>query len=842
MISTLVALILSQVPNQSHRPIHLSPAPAEFDNRPAITRPIKKVEESSTLPTGAAAAAELRYRKRADGSGRVHPNALVLGKEALEKLPIMETHRNPYNDDAGIFSWEHLGPNHVGGRIRSLLFLDNNTLLAGSVGGGIWRSTNLGGSWIPVDDFLPTLSISSLTRDAQNGNRIYAGTGERPFGSADALPGAGVFRSDDAGNTWIQLGSSVWPFARVFAHPFISNKVYAAVSGSQFENGVWESTDGGDSWNRLLNTTSGCVDVKVDVESWLDIVACTSGGDVFLSSDGGANWVDKTNGSWGLPTNGGRCEVAFALDSKIYLSMNRNGGEIYRANDSGAQFQLRSTGTNYLGTQGNYGNTIWVAKHNVFNVVPPFNQQELVIVGGIDLYRSINGGSNLTRISDWALYHVGLSAHADQHAIVPVPGFNATLPAPNREVWFTNDGGVQRTLNIDTVAPAFNWNNMNSTLSVTQFYGGDVDSDGTFILGGTQDNDSVMGVTNNVNSWFQTKTGDGGFCAIDPINDSVFYGEYVNLEMYRSNDGGVTWFQITNGLTEAGTNNALFIAPFKHHPTQQNILYAGARRIYKTTNGGSNWVSIRGNGASTTPRCSAMDVTPLAPELIWVGYENGTLGRSEDGGDTWTTISPPTVTGNQMVTDIAIRHDNPNHVFVTYGGYETDRIWFTPDNGTTWENRSGQGTPVPAIQINTIMFHPANNDWVYIGTDLGILASDDEGLHWNRTPKFGNINSDGPINVDVEDLFWDNNQYIYAATHGRGMWRTWVPDTIYVDKNFNGSQIGTLSNPFNRVDVAVTSTGPAMKYSIKANTYNEGPKVYSKRGKFVARDGTVVIR
>lgn len=797
-------------------------------------------KEVSETPTGAGAAAQLRYRKRADGSGKVPPNALEKGKKALEELPEMAPQRNPFTDDAGIFSWSHQGPNRVGGRIRALLMLDDNTRLVGSVGGGIWKSTDQGNSWTPINDFLPTLSISSLTRDASNGNQIYAGTGETAFGNSDALPGAGVYRSMDGGNSWSQMASTTnWSFSRLFAHPFISGTVYAGVGGGAPENGVWRSTDSGVSWTKILSTNSACVDVKVDVESWNDIVACTRGGDVFYSGNGGTNWTDKTNGNWGLPTDGGRCEVAFALDSKIYISMDRNGGEIYRANDGASAFQLRNSGSNYLGTQGWYANTIWVAKHNLVNLLPPFNLQELVIVGGLNVYRSIDGGTNLNQISNWLTYHIGGSAHADQHGIVPIPGFNATNPFPTREVWVVNDGGVQRTMNIDTVVPISPWDNMNSNMSITQFYGAAVTRDGSLMVGGSQDNDTVRGPQNDPGGWFQGKTGDGGYCAFDPVNEAVVYCEYVNLGMFRSTDWGFTWLPITNGLSDAGSGNtSLFIAPFKHHPTLQNVLYAGGVSIWKTTNGGLNWSSVRG---PRTGKCSAMDVTAAFPNKIWVGYDSGDLGMSDDGGSTWTVVPKPPVTGNQFVTDIAIRPSNPNHVMVTYGGYEQDRVWFTPDNGNTWENRSG-ANPIPAIQINSIIWHQSAVDWVYIGTDLGVLASDDAGLHWNRTPKYGNINNDGPIHVDVEELFWDNQDNLYAATHGRGIWRAWVPGTIFVDKNFSGTQVGTLANPFNRVDTAVNSTGPAHTYSIKSNTYIEGPKVYNKRGRFVARDGTVTIR
>lgn len=796
--------------------------------------------------TGAMRAAELRFRKRVNKDGIIPENALEEGAEKLKSLPMMRAYLNPFTDDAGIFNWAHLGPNKVGGRIRSILMIDDNTRFVGSVGGGIWKTTDAGANWQPIDDFLPTLSISSLARDAQNGNKLYAGTGEIGFGNVDALPGAGVYRSTDFGASWQQLPQTInWPFARVFAHPFLSNELVAAVSSQASGiNGVWKSWNSGDTWTRIKDTSSGCIDVKIDVEAWNDMIACTNDGDVWFSNNGGTTWTRETMDGSQLPSDGGRCEVAFGgSDGTIYISMDRNKGEVWRSTNGASTWQLRSTGYEYLGKQGWYGNAIWACKANWLQPIVPQDEQ-LVVVGGIDLWRSTDGGTTFTRISSWPDYNSGASAHADQHVIVEHPGFNTFFPPQlaNREVWFANDGGIQRTLNIDNVSTTFNWNTMNNNMSITQFYGGAVSPNGQKIIGGAQDNDNIIGGPSNPNGWIVPQTGDGGYCAIDPTNDSIMWGEYVFLAMERSTDSGQSWEARTNGLGDAGDDErALFIAPFVHSPTQSGVLYAGGRSVWKTVNGGANW--FESLAPISGVNVSALAMTPADSQVVWAGWTSGSLRKTVNGGTNWSFVQPPNQPGGYFITDIAISPQDPNIVFVTYGGYELDRIWLTTDGGTTWQNRSGSGNPVPAIQINTIAFHPNVPNWVYIGTDLGVLASDDLGVTWNRTPKFGgSINNDGPIHVDVEDLFFDANENLYAATHGRGIWKAWVPYTIYIDKNFGGTQIGTQSNPFNRVDVAVGSTGPAHRYSIKANDYLEGPKVYNKRGVFTATNGTARIR
>lgn len=800
-----------------------------------------------SMPTGAAQAAQYRYKKRLGSLSSIPINAVIEAKKDWDNLPQMQAYGDPLQDDAGIYNWQELGPKDVGGRVRSILMLDTNNILIGSVSGGIWKTTDQGQSWNLINDFMPTLSISSLTRDASNGNQIYAGTGEVAFGNGDAVPGAGVFRSLDGGNTWTQMANtSAWRFCRLFAHPFLANEVYAAVGGSSSEDGVWKSTNGGQNWTRVLATTEDCIDVKVDTEAWLDVVACTmraDNADVWFSNNGGMGWALQTvGGSNKIPLDVGRCEVAFGgSDGSIYISADRNGGEIYRSMDGTVTWQLRHSGSNYLGSQGWYANTIWVAKNNWQFPITPTNQ-ELVIVGGLDLYRSIDGGSNLTKISDWALFHLGNSAHADHHVIVPSPNFNTTLPIPNREVWFANDGGIQRTLNIDTVLPAFNWNNMNNGLGITQFYAGSAGNNGGYILGGTQDNDTLVRTLNGgPTDWTQFKTGDGGFCAIDPIDPIRMYGTYIYLDVYGSNDHGQTWVPKINGLTDAGDDErALFIAPLVHDPNNSFILYGGGRQLWKTTNGANSWSSTLGS-LTNDPLISAIAVGKQNSNTVYVGYTRGQLLRSDNGGSSWTVCDGPL--DNVWITDIAINPFNNSDVVITYGGFETNRVYRSFDGGLTFQNRSGTTNPIPAINVNSVIFHPKNGEWLYIGTDLGILASDDGGVNWNRTPYHGGtIDHEGPVNVVVDDLFFDANDYLYAATHGRGMWRSYVPAVIYIDKNHPGPFTGSEQNPFNRVDNAINQTGPAHLYSIKANTYNEGAKVYSKRGKFIATGGTAVIK
>ena len=143
------------------------------------------------------------------------------------------------------------------------------------------------------------------------------------------------------------------------------------------------------------------------------------------------------------------------------------------------------------------------------------------------------------------------------------------------------------------------------------------------------------------------------------------------------------------------------------------------------------------------------------------------------------------------------------------------------------------------MQVNTIRFHPANSNWVYVGTDLGVYASEDRGLTWKRTPRAGT--HDGPANVEVDELFWQGSDYLIAATHGRGMYRVRPFVVVYVDRANTGSEDGTSAHPYNTVQEGIDTSGNGSTISIRAGDYPEGAKQFTKRGAVIATSGSVHI-
>jgi hypothetical protein len=273
-------------------------------------------------------------------------------------------------------------------------------------------------------------------------------------------------------------------------------------------------------------------------------------------------------------------------------------------------------------------------------------------------------------------------------------------------------------------------------------------------------------------------------------------------------------------------------------PNNSNTLVAGGTSIWRTTDNAENWSQIR-TPLVNNPRCSAIDVARGNSSLLWVGYANGTISATRDGGTTWRNVAWFGIP-NRFVTDIAINPIDTGVVMVTFGGYQPNNVWQTTNSGTSWQQRTGSiPNFIPSIQVNTVRYHPSIRNWVYVGTDLGVFASEDDGANWSITPRF--TNNEGPVNVEVDELFWQGNDFLIAATHGRGMFRVGPLGTVYVDLNNTGTQDGTLQNPYRTITAAFNASGPGTTISIKTGTYHEG-QLNANRRTLVARDGQVTVQ
>ena len=728
------------------------------------------------------ARSEYWMNKRLDQYGNFSMDDILRAKSQIDARRSAELLAKPTSP--GMWNWEWLGPGNIGGRVKDILInpYNRNEFWIASPGGGIWHSTNRGLVWAPVDDFLPILNVVSLAIDPLNPQNLYAGTGEYEYlggygkypANGRIIPGAGIFKSTDGGASWFQLAntktSDFYYVSRLAHFPASTNRLLAATA-----RGLFRTSDGGVSWTKILSPdfSEAVRDVKINPANPSRILVGTIT-DVYLSIDGGVTWDRQTTGGRGkMPPSPGRCELAIAPTNTnvmyVSVALSAGGDQLWQTRDGGASWVLRRS---YFTGVNSYTNALWVSP----------TDPDFIATGGTGfLARSTDGGGSFTIVSDWGGYHTGrttpgFSAHGDFHVIVSDPAYDGST---NKIVFVGNDGGIQRTSDITTVSLYNGWTNLANNLGITQFYGGAASPDGSKIVGGTQDLYNVNYYSTKpswaaqwgIQGWWNATTGDGGYAAIDYTNSSYIYAESQNFGFDRSTDGGRTYEQARNGLADAGDGaRALFIAPFVMDPNNPTVLVAGGTNIWRTTDRAENWDSIR-PPAPGNPKCSAIEIYKANSAVIWVGYDNGLVSYTTNTGSTWTDVGKPG--GSRFVTDIAI---NPTptayaEVIVTTGGNTNDNVWLSSDNGASWVLRTGVAPDnLPAIQVNTIRYHPLQPDRIYVGTDLGVFASEDKGVHWTVVPQ--SKDNEGPANTPVEELFWQGTTYLIAATHGRGMFRS----------------------------------------------------------------------
>ena len=669
--------------------------------------------------------------------------------------------------------WQPLGPANVGGRVRALAFdpRSPNRLLAGTASGGLWISDNAGDSWRANFDFLPNLSVTTIAFDPRSPNVAYLGTGEASAG----LVGVGAFKSADGGETWQFLAATNadanpdWRFVnRLAVHPVQTQVLLAALTHNDFSRGsIYRSLDAGASWARVA--TMRALDIAFDPNNPANAVAGLDDGTIAYSRDTGATWA-RTAPLVADPSGRGstaRAEIAFARSQPglVYASVDNAKGEVWRSNDSGATWTKMSTPA-HLNNQGDYDNAIWADPQDPNHVV----------VGGLDLYQSRDGGATFDKVSDWR--NAPSSPHADHHALASPPDFGPG----NRRLFNGNDGGVYMAANVDALAAGvagLGWNNRNVGLAVTQFYSGaGRTAAGGRVIGGTQDNGSLQ---LDLGTWRPFRGGDGGYVAVDPASDVVFYGSYVYLAIHRSVNGGVSNY-ICAGITEAlpnednatycGAGNvrkANFIAPFILDPNNPNRLLAGANSLWVSDNaraGVPAWRTIKAPSPAVDNFINAIAAHEGNGNVIWVGHNNGELYRTSDGlgqAPSWTRVGAGALPARRVLR-ITIDRDNPNRVIVAFTGFVAHNVWQTLDGGNTWASITGNLPQAPVFDVKR---HPSNPAWLYAATSVGVFASEDGGASWSTT-------NEGPANIRVRELFWLDDRTLGAATYGRGMFKVGV--------------------------------------------------------------------
>jgi photosystem II stability/assembly factor-like uncharacterized protein len=653
-------------------------------------------------------------------------------------------------------NWVERGPFNVMGRTRSLIVspLDPQRMWSGSVSGGIWMSERSGLDWVPINDNMKSIAIGCMAIDPLDPTVMYAGTGEGFF-NGDAIGGNGIFRSVDGGLTWEQIPSTDgWDnVCRIAISPVDSNLILA---GKRY-GGIMRSTDRGATWQNVQWAQGGFY-VAFHPSDGSKAVAAVIDHDgdwfhrAYYSSDAGATW-QVADGLSRIGGFGSRIELAYAPSNPeiVYASCAADGGKIWKSTDGGQSY-VKQTGGSTTGVNW-YANPLWV---------DPTNPDHL-IAGGVHLYRSWDGGVSFSQLTNG--YIMTDQPHPDMHGVISHPQFNGVT---NRTVYVCTDGGVWVTYDINVAGTHGGWTPLDEDCRTSQFYGAAGHGPADMLLGGTQDNGTLrlVGDTGRAHLMFG---GDGGFCAIDPTDSDYCYGEYINLQIHRSKNGGQSAYYIFDGIDDAGSA-ANFIAPFILDPNDPNTMLAGGRHLWRSNNVKSSpvaWASISPNNSSNI---SAIAVATGNPDIIWYGQNDGRVWRTENGtaaDPVWIPVDrnwPENPLPNRYITRIVIDPDDHDTVYVALGGFSEDNLWKTTDSGLTFTDITGAGdTGIPAAPIRGLARHPERAGYLYVGTEVGIFASDDDGATWSS-------NNLGPASVSVDELvFMHHSNTLLAATHGRGM-------------------------------------------------------------------------
>ena len=763
------------------------------------------------MPDGPLPELELESEHEFEGGERPHPNGITArwahrtgadGTIPVGSFVRMKAQRDAMLDaqavDAGGSeaslasaprNWQWRGPGNIGGRIRAIVIHPTmpNTIWVGSASGGIWKTTDGGTTWVPLNDMLPVLAITCMVMDPADPNRLYAGTGEGGFfdspqgTSSLAVPnGAGVFTTADGGATWTDLPATAGWLAvnRLAIDPNNSSILLAATP-----NGIYRSVDAGASWS--LRYVNGVLDVDFHPTDSLLAVAGERGDDGLYSTDGGVTWANAT----GITSSAIRVETAYAASSPnvVYAAASVSGSiRIYRSNDGGQTYTQQSPNST-ISTYSRYNNALWVDPTNPSRVV----------CGGVRLYRSNNSGSSLTNITG--------GIHLDMHVFVEHPGYDGVN---NRIVFGGTDGGIDRN---DNIVSSSNWVDLNNGLGITQFYGAAINPTSGVIFGGTQDNGTIRWGGGSVDSWTTAFGADGGNAEADPSNPNYFYGEIQDMRIFRSTNGGFSASYIYNvGSNPIVESNPNFIAPFELDPNNPNTMLAGGDRLWRSQNVKASvpsWFPIKPSigpvcssesGASASegpshfaidPPCniSAIAIAPDNSDVVWVGHNSGQLYKSTNAttaSPTWARMDSGTSLPNRFVSRIAIDSQNINNVYVAFQGYNADNLWRSTDGGATWNQATGAGaSALPSSPITSIAIHRRLLDCVYVGTDVGVFWSGDGGATWATSP-------DGSATAPIDELDWRDTKTLLVVSHGRGIWEADTFDGATVASVGTGCGIG----------------------------------------------------
>jgi hypothetical protein len=592
--------------------------------------------------------------------------------------------------------------------------------------GGIWKTIDNGATYTPLGDNLPYLGVDAIVVDQTNPNIIYLSSSDQFFYKSSL----GVYKSIDGGLTWNITGLNNTFTDGITIHELVQSKTNNNVLFAACSNGLFKTSNGGTTW--ALIRSGEHTDVKIHVTNDSTIFTVDAAG-IYRSTDNGSTFTQQLN-----QTNVKKLAVTKANSSKLIAWCSYCSSYNYWVSANGGNTWTMQTASQIFPVMA----------------ISPLNDN-ILYGGGVDMYKSTNGGTSWSQISQWFNGGPIPTVHADHRKLVYNPLTNL--------IYSCNDGGITE-YNESTGT----WTNKSNNLVITEFYHAASSATDPNIIGaGSQDNGGVRRGSNL--TWFDTNGGDAGTQAISPANPNISFSNY-NPEpaLIRTLDG---WSTATNVQpTDAVTS--WWILPYVLDPNNASTLYAGYQAVYKSINLGTTWTRISPN---FTPlpgpwydNLRSIAVAPSNSNVIYAAHSNK-FYATQNGGTSWSTYTFSNLPGMagyyQGITAICVKSTDANTVFVTVGGLmDTVKVYKSTNGGTTWTNFS---TGLPNVGANTMVYQSGAHEVMYIGTDLGVYYRDTTMTSWDS------YGAAGFPNVPVTSLHIQNSSSkLRAATYGRGMYET----------------------------------------------------------------------
>lgn len=745
-----------------------------------------------------------------------------------------------------VLTWIERGPNNVGGRTRvfGADVSNPNNLVAGSVGGGLWKSVDDGASWVPTSSPGQIHNTTCIAQDKRPGstNTWYVGTGElRGSTNNDTRWGSlyrgdGIFKSTDNGSSWALLPSTSSGTPET-TDPFDYNWNVATDPSNLSQDvvyaatyiGIYRSTDGGGSWVNVQPADSSFTDVAVTSTGVVYAFTKNSGIPRIWRSADGITWTNIEPGSF--PTAAGRIVfgVAPSNPNVVYVFVQGpnntpavGGHQLWKytyisGNGSGAGGTWENRGNNLPGdinTQTGYDMLVHVKP----------DDEGFVLIGGTNLYRSTDGFAStgfITTIGGYPFWP-GLNHHPDLHSGSFRPG------SPN-VYYSSHDGGISKIL--DITSGSISWFSLNNGYNVTQFYSVSIapEAGSNVLLAGAQDNGTQLGDAPGASSWVMAFGGDGTVVKVAPLADDRLYTQYQGGQMQRmQRDLNNVFFMTPNNAT-----NMLFVNPIVLDPNNSSLLYypAGSSSpslnsaIWRNDNapnadGSTGWsvlsTSDVGTAVGYTRRITALGISKANnPNVLYYGTVDGIVKRADNAHTptpTITTITPPGLNGGTstggFVRGIAVDPANSNKALVCFGNYNFQSIWYTTNGGSTWTDVEGNlaGPSGPSVRF-ALIFYIGGQMQAFLATSIGVLSTtllNGSSTVWvqEAAMEIGNI----PVGyLDYRD----SDQTLAIGTHARGVFTTQFETPTVVSVNSGWNMISSpVETPNDTIAVLFPSHAP----------------------------------